>query len=236
MPMKLIDNPSPNYDERVKGLKVDLLLIHYTGMKSCDEAIDRLCDPSSKVSAHYLIDDDGTIFRLVPEEYRAWHAGVACWCEETDINSISIGVELVNPGHEFGYQPFTEKQMSSLIELCRDIFSRHKISNRRVLGHSDVAPVRKKDPGEYFDWAALAEAGIGCWPKGGAIDPDFEIPAVIEWQSELKRFGYQLEPTGRFDDITQAVVLAFQRHWLPNAVTGNFDVDTAWRLRLLGKH
>ncbi|MBH69234.1 MAG: N-acetylmuramoyl-L-alanine amidase [Rhodospirillaceae bacterium] len=233
--MKFVDNPSGNYDERVKGLKIDLLLLHYTGMKSCGEAINRLCDPLSKVSAHYLIDDDGTIFRLVPEEYRAWHAGVACWCEETDINSISIGIELVNPGHEFGYQPFPEKQMTSLIELCRNIRSRHIITDRRVLGHSDVAPIRKKDPGEYFDWSALAQAGIGYWPIEGAIDPEFEIPAVIEWQTELKRFGYQLELTGRADYITRAVVLAFQRHWLPRAVSGDFDIDTAWRLRSVGK-
>ena len=152
--MKIVERPSPNHDTR-GGQAIDILLLHYTGMPSGEEALERLCDPNAepgRVSAHYCIDEAGTTYRLVAEEERAWHAGVASWAGATNINARSIGIELVNPGHEFGYRPFPEAQMHSLMTLSQDILRRHAIPARRVLGHSDVAPLRKEDPGELFDW------------------------------------------------------------------------------------
>ena len=231
--MDIIDKPSQNFGAREKNCKIDILLLHYTGMQNCAEALDRLLDPFSEVSAHYVINEDGMIFRLVEEKFRAWHAGISYWKGETDINSVSIGIELVNPGHEFGYREFPKKQMLSLIKLSEDICSRRRIPNHRVLGHSDVAPLRKKDPGELFDWSYLAEAGIGYWPKRKEVDYEFEVGSIREWQADLKKLGYQVDTTGRLDANTQAVVIAFQRHWLPHAVSGNFNRETAWMLNLL---
>ena len=163
---------SPNFDARPVGGAVDMLVLHYTGMRSCAEALARLCDPAAKVSAHYLLDEDGSLYSLVAEDCRAWHAGVSFWRGHTDINARSIGIELVNPGHEFGYRPFPEVQMVALIDLCRGILARHPIPPRNVVGHADVAPRRKRDPGELFDWRQLAAAGIGMWPEGtaGGVD------------------------------------------------------------------
>ncbi|MCB1650820.1 MAG: N-acetylmuramoyl-L-alanine amidase [Alphaproteobacteria bacterium] len=149
---------SPNFEGRAEGQAPSMILIHYTGMQTGREALERLCDPAAKVSAHYVIEEDGRIFALVSEDKRAWHAGVSCWEGQTDINSLSIGIELVNPGHEWGYRPFPPAQMQSLAALCKDIMARHEI--KTVLGHSDVAPDRKQDPGELFDWAWLAAQGI----------------------------------------------------------------------------
>ena len=159
-----IERPSPNHDARPAGKPIDILLLHYTGMRDAEAALRRLTDPAAKVSSHYLIDEDGATYRLVDEGRRAWHAGVSYWGGERDINGVSIGIELVNPGHEFGYRPFPQPQMEALVELGRAILARHPIPPARVLGHSDVAPTRKTDPGELFDWRALAEAGIGLWP------------------------------------------------------------------------
>jgi len=161
--MQIIARPSPNYNDRTVDA-VDLLVLHYTGMASCEAALARLCDPAAQVSAHYLIDEDGTVYRLVAEEHRAWHAGVSCWAGERDVNSRSIGIELVNPGHDLGYRNFPYQQMRALALLCRQILSRHPIPASRVLAHSDVAPGRKRDPGEKFDWAWLAGQGVGLWP------------------------------------------------------------------------
>ena len=155
---------SPNFDARPPGARIDMLVLHYTGMVSAEAAIERLCDPAAKVSAHYLIDEDGAVRRLVDENHRAWHAGEASWRGKSDINARSLGIELVNPGHEFGYRPFPEAQMAALEALAQDILARHTIEARNVVGHSDVAPRRKTDPGELFDWRRLAEAGIGLWP------------------------------------------------------------------------
>lgn len=152
--------PSPNYNERPAGTAIDMLVLHYTGMKSCAAALDRLCDETAEVSAHYLIDEDGTLYQLVDEARRAWHAGVAVWNGNTNINDRSIGIELVNPGHEFGYRKFPEAQMLTLITLCKEIIARHPISPADVVGHSDVAPDRKQDPGELFDWQRLVDEGI----------------------------------------------------------------------------
>ncbi len=171
--MQISVRPSPNYNDRAPGA-ITMLVLHYTGMVSREHALARLCDPVAKVSAHYLIDEMGLVYQMVAEEYRAWHAGVSFWAGERDINSRSIGIELVNPGHERGYRSFLALQMRSLVELCREILPRHPIPPNRVLGHSDVAPGRKRDPGELFDWEWLAGQGIGVWPdvkSRGALPP-----------------------------------------------------------------
>lgn len=205
--------PSPNFNER-DGVAVDMLVIHYTGMESCEAALERLCDPAAEVSAHYLIDEAGEIFQLVAEDKRAWHAGVSSWRGEANINSRSIGIELVNPGHEFGYQAFPDAQMVSLIELSVGILSRHDIPDRNVVGHSDVAPARKEDPGELFDWARMADAGIGLWP-GPHPDPIDETEAG----QALSDIGYDVS------DIS-AAVKAFQRHFRQHTVDGVLDEET----------
>ncbi len=221
----VIESPSPNFDARPDGQPIDILLLHYTGMESATAALARMSDEAAKVSAHYCIDEDGTLYRLVPEDRRAWHAGVACWAGAGDINARSIGIELVNPGHEFGYRRFPEAQVATLIELAGGILARHPIPAHRVLGHSDVAPLRKQDPGELFDWARLAAAGIGLWPGAAALcDP----PEAAEARRQLAAFGY-----GYLDDNPAAVVRAFQRHFRPEAVTGEIDAATAGRLRAL---
>ena len=162
----MIDLPSPNHGERPAGVAVDLVVLHYTGMETAGAALARLCDPAARVSAHYLIDEDGQVFRLVGEERRAWHAGVSCWAGEADVNDRSIGVELANPGHEFGYSPFPEPQLGALEFLLGDILQRRRIHPKRVVGHSDVAPLRKRDPGELFPWRRLAAKGLAYWPAG----------------------------------------------------------------------
>ena len=214
--MHIDDRPSPNHNERPGGRAPDILLLHYTGMRSGGEALARLCDPEAKVSAHYLIEEDGRVFRLVPEDRRAWHAGLARWAGDSDVNGRSLGIELVNPGHEFGYRDFPEAQMQSLLALAEEICRRHPIPSHRVLGHSDVAPLRKEDPGERFDWPRLAAAGIGFPPEPGA-----EI-AEDEARARLAAFGY-----GFLDEDFTAVLRAFQRHFRPAAVTGALDAETA---------
>ena len=221
--MTIIERPSPNHNARPEGRAVDILLLHYTGMESAEAALARMCDPAAEVSAHYCIDEDGTLYRLVPEAARAWHAGRSHWAGESDINGRSIGIELVNPGHEFGYRPFPEPQIARLIELAGEILGRHPIPPERVLGHSDVAPLRKEDPGELFDWPRLAAAGIGLWPEDPA--PPSEAPAEAEVRAALARFGYAY-----LDEDLPAVLRAFQRHFRPSAVTGEADAETAARL------
>ena len=212
--------PSPNFGPRPDGVPIDILLLHYTGMASAQAALDRLCDPAAQVSCHWLIEEDGTVWQLVEEHHRAWHAGVGYWAGETDINSRSIGIELVNPGHEFGYRPFPVAQMEALATLARDIVSRHPIPPQRVLGHSDVAPERKMDPGELFDWARLAGQGVGIWPTTEPPVPSTD-PA-----GDLRRIGYRVG----VDGPDQAVIAAFQRHFLQENVSGLFDRRTLGRL------
>ncbi len=232
----MIERPSPNFNAR-EGQAIDMLVLHYTGMADCARALGWLCDPASKVSAHYLIDQDGATYTMVPEEQRAWHAGVASWHGEDNINSRSIGIELVNPGHELGYQDFPERQMAALESLALDIVQRHDIAAPRVLAHSDVAPGRKQDPGEKFDWRRLAAAGIGLWPGGSSglgadpeagndLAPGDEGDRVALWQSHLAAFGYGVPGHGRFDDATKAVVTALQRHFRPGRVDGVADAET----------
>ena len=219
---EIIERPSPNHDARPDATTVDILLLHYTGMPTGPDALARLCDPVAKVSAHYCIEENGRIFRLVDENRRAWHAGVACWAGASNINARSIGIELVNPGHEFGYRAFPEPQMAALIPLCQAILARHPIPPHRVLGHADVAPTRKEDPGELFDWQRLAAEGIGVWPDAASKPPE---PA--EARAALARFGYCVPQGGSTDDGSRAVVRAFQRHFRPAAVTGEIDRETA---------
>jgi N-acetylmuramoyl-L-alanine amidase len=214
-------SPSPNHNERPAGKAVDMLVLHYTGMRSGDAALQRLRDPAAKVSSHYLIEEDGRIHRLVDESRRAWHAGVSYWAGERDINGISIGIELVNPGHDFGYRPFPQPQMAALVELGLDILARHSIPPARVLGHSDVAPARKIDPGELFDWRALAEAGIGLWPSPAPGPAD-----LASVQQALARYGYEVEPGGELDAATTDALQAFQRHFRPALIDVALDEET----------
>jgi N-acetylmuramoyl-L-alanine amidase len=209
----VIERPSPNHDDR-GGATIDMLVLHYTGMQTAEAALERLCDPAAKVSAHYMIDEDGTVYALVPEELRAWHAGVSYWAGARDINARSIGIELVNPGHEFGYRAFPEAQIGALTELAGAILTRHPIPAWRVLGHSDVAPLRKDDPGELFPWGRLAGQGIGLWPSKGADPGDAQVAAL------LVRFGYDPEAA------LEKTLAAFQRHFRPARVDGMADAET----------
>jgi N-acetylmuramoyl-L-alanine amidase len=227
--MPLRDRPSPNHDAR-PGV-VDMLILHYTGMQSAAAALDRLCSPEAKVSAHYLIDEDGTVWRLVEEERRAWHAGVASWRGRRDINGASIGIELVNPGHEYGYRPFPEPQMAALEALGGDIIGRHPIPPQHVLGHSDVAPLRKTDPGELFDWQRLARAGIGLWPDFTALPPP--AAAIADVQRQLAAIGYDTPQSGAEDAQTAQVIAAFQRHFRPSLCDGKADPETRQRIAAL---
>ncbi len=231
--MDFIDAPSPNFDARRSP--PDMIALHYTGMQTGQAALDRLCDPEAKVSAHYLVEEDGRIFRLVPEERRAWHAGVSYWKGERDCNAASIGVEIVNPGHEFGYRPFPRAQVQAVIDLLDDIRQRWDVPDLRIVGHSDIAPDRKQDPGELFPWKRLAEAGHGLWaepaiPPGAPLSIGDEGPGVFALQAGLTRLGYDSAPSGRYDQNTSTVVTAFQRHWRPDNVSGVADGETRARL------
>lgn len=233
--MSYISAPSPNFDARVRP--PDMIVLHYTGMKTGEAALDRLCDPTAKVSAHYLVEEDGRVFSLVPEERRAWHAGKAFWKGDTDINAVSVGIEIVNPGHEFGYRDFPDAQIEALIELITDIRSRWTVPDERILGHSDVAPDRKEDPGELFPWKRLAEAGHGLWVESGAapgapLSEGDEGAGVFAMQAGLTRLGFDCAPSGKFDAETATTIRAFQRHWQQDRIDGVADGET--RARLVG--
>jgi N-acetylmuramoyl-L-alanine amidase len=233
--------PSPNFGPRKgPGRLSDMLILHYTGVATAAGAIDWLSRAESKVSAHYVIDEAGRITQLVAEEMRAWHAGLAWWAGETDINSASIGIEIHNPGHEHGYPDFPDVQIERVIALCNDIACRHDIPAARVLAHSDVAPVRKKDPGEKFPWARLAGAGVGHWVTPEPVHPpdrgmaaDAAGPLVADVQGVLRSFGYNIEPTGVSDSKTEFVVRAFQCHFRPERVDGRIDQSTITTLERL---
>lgn len=222
--MTILELPSPNHGPRPDGASVRFLVLHYTGMQDAATALNRLTDPVSEVSAHYTVDEDGTVYAHVPEDRRAWHAGKSAWAGCRDINSFSIGVEIVNPGHDWGYRPFPPEQMAAVAELCRGITARHRIRPADVLGHSDVAPERKLDPGELFDWAGLAGQGGGLWP---------EITPADRWDSReplpvlLQRYGYdaKAEP--------ESVLMAFQRHFQPGRLGQPADGETLAILRAL---
>jgi N-acetylmuramoyl-L-alanine amidase len=241
----IIELSSPNHDARPSGVPVDMLVLHYTGMPTGAAALTRLRDASAKVSAHYVIEEDGRVLRLVPEARRAWHAGVACWRGHRDVNGRSIGIELVNPGHEHGYREFPRAQMAALEKLARAILARHPIPPRNVVGHSDVAPERKEDPGELFDWERLARAGIGAWPKRGSwfrrrpavgsfeFGPGDKDKAIADVQQKLSTWGYDVPTKGVLDAHTTRVFVAFQRHFRPARIDGRLDGETAARLGAL---
>ena len=203
---------SPNWNER--KLPVTMVVLHYTGMKTAAQALERMCDPAAEVSAHYMIDEDGTVTRLVPEDKRAWHAGRSSWRGVTDINSASIGIELVNPGHEWGYRPFPDAQMEALAPLLADVVKRHDVPRANVVGHSDIAPARKTDPGELFDWDLLARLRLAL-PK-----PKLKMRLLFDNEGAfflaLERFGYDISDPA-------AAVRAFERRWRPHRITGEVD-------------
>jgi N-acetylmuramoyl-L-alanine amidase len=204
--------PSPNWDERT--LPVSMLVLHYTGMVDAASALDRLTDPEAKVSAHYLIDEEGEIFSLVPEDKRAWHAGLSRWGQIDDVNSASIGIEIVNPGHEFGYREFPEAQLESLIPLIAEVVERHGIVPKNVVGHSDVAPARKQDPGELFPWERLARVRLAVpRPRRNLSDPHWTPAGYL---LALERFGYDVSDG-------PAAVTAFQRRFRPERIDGIAD-------------
>jgi N-acetylmuramoyl-L-alanine amidase len=229
--------PSPNHDAR--QFATDILLLHYTGMTSTAEAIERLCDPVAKVSCHYVVEENGNIAQLVPEARRAWHAGQSSWEGMEDINSRSIGIEIGNPGHSFGYPDFPEPQIAAVIALCRDLVERHRFRADRVLAHSDIAPLRKWDPGEKFPWERLHRAGVGAWVEPAPITPGTVLalhdcgPEVARLQAGLQVYGYGIKASGAYDDLTAAVVVAFQRHFRPARVDGRADPSTVETLRSL---
>jgi N-acetylmuramoyl-L-alanine amidase len=208
--VNIIDAPTPNFNDRAKP--VSLIVLHYTGMQTGQAALDRMRDPAAKVSAHYMVEEDGRVFQLVDEAKRAWHAGVSEWAGETDINSISIGIEIVNGGHEFGLPDYPQTQIDTVISLTKQIMKRHVISTHRVVGHSDIAPGRKQDPGEIFPWQQLAAAGCAIWPDGPAAPGDTV--------RQLAEIGYG------FSAGEAATVEAFQRRFRPAKVDGRLDPET----------
>lgn len=234
---------SPNFDART--LPITLIILHYTGMESGAAAIERLCDPEAKVSAHYAIEEDGQIFQLVEEDKRAWHAGVSEWQGESNINSASIGIEIVNGGHDFlnddGSLPaFPDVQINALIPLCKEIMKRH--GQLTVLGHSDIAPMRKIDPGERFPWQGIAAAGIGYWPDIETDDRRILFEAgsrdrgVAIVQRGLAHIGYCARVTGVMDDETKLIVQALQRRYRPSHIDGNVDIETMDILKALSEN
>ncbi len=231
--------PSPNFGDRRDGKHVSILLLHYTGMPDGPGAEAWLCDPASEVSCHYIVHEDGRIVQMVRESDRAWHAGASQWAGETDINSCSVGIEIVNPGHPGGLPGFPPAQIAAVTELSRGIVDRYGIAPERVLAHSDVAPGRKLDPGENFPWRVLAEAGIGRFvepvaiAEGPILSEGDSGPPVEALQSMLALYGYGVEISGRFDARMRAVVEAFQRHFRPARVDGMADRSTVETLHAL---
>ncbi len=227
MSLAVRELPSPNQDDRPADTPIDTLILHYTGMQSAQAAIDRLRDPDARVSSHYVVDEDGAVLRLVPEERRAWHAGISYWRGNRDLNGRSIGIEIVNPGHEWGYRDFPVLQLAAVCDLCLEILARHPIPARNVVGHSDVAPDRKQDPGEKFDWRALARNGVGLWPEGA---PDLGPARLVHDEASLGKVRAALTDIGYPDGDFATVLRAFQRHWRPEAITGEPDAGTVVRL------
>jgi N-acetylmuramoyl-L-alanine amidase len=224
--------PSPNHGERAGGLKPDMIILHYTGMPTAAAALDWLCREESQVSSHYFVHEDGRVDQLVAEDRRAWHAGKSIWKGETDINSRSIGIEIANAGHPGGLPDFPSVQIDAVVELCRNCGERWSIAPERVLAHSDIAPIRKVDPGEKFPWERLHAGGVGHWvppaPIGGGRffqrgDQGQPVEAV---QTMLSLYGYGIEVTGVFCEKTEGAVAAFQRHFRPSQVDGIADIST----------
>ncbi len=244
---------SPNFNTRPTGADIELVVVHFTGMATAGAALRTLTQLGSGVSAHWMIDEDGTPYRLVPDDRRAWHAGVGSWHDWHDVNGVSIGIELVNPGHDFGYRPYPGAQIDTLEEILDDTFRHHGLRPCDLIGHSDLAPERKQDPGELFPWKRLARSGFSIWPEevldfpdrglGVTDDPEdlleeqerrlsltpgsFGVRAgIAELQRNLRTIGYGVEANGRFDPLTEAVVAAFQRRFRPRGVDGYADPET----------
>ncbi|MAI88958.1 N-acetylmuramoyl-L-alanine amidase [Ponticaulis sp.] len=245
--MRIIDSPSPNFNDR--RFPVDMLVLHYTGMKTGPSALERMCDPKAEVSSHYMVEENGDVFQLVDESMRAWHAGRSSWFGDTDLNSRSVGIEIVNRGHNIPLpggelQPYFRAQIESVIELSKSILDRHKIPQNRVVGHSDIAPERKDDPGEHFPWEELSERGVGFWPvrpdetafpsvapQGEGIKLGETSERVAELQSLLAQIGYAVEADGTYDKFLGIVITAFQRRWNQSSVTGLADPMTVELIR-----
>ncbi|MBI1250819.1 MAG: N-acetylmuramoyl-L-alanine amidase [Alphaproteobacteria bacterium] len=250
--MTVIDHPSPNSDARDRA--VALVVLHYTGMATGKAALARLCDVApiairypgpwqpadidpnhalGRVSAHYVVEEDGRVFRLVDEKRRAWHAGASSWQGEEGVNARSIGIEIVNGGHDFGLPDFPEAQIGAVVALLQDILTRHALQPEAVIGHSDIAPARKLDPGEKFPWAKLAAAGVSIWPRrvippGGQVvgEPGEAGAGVVQLQKAFAAFGYGIALSGTYDAQTEAVVSAFQRRFRPARIDGVCDAET----------
>ncbi|MFT3729481.1 MAG: N-acetylmuramoyl-L-alanine amidase [Terricaulis sp.] len=244
--LTFIERPSPNYDARTRA--VDLVVLHYTGMQDGETAIARLTDPApvagkfpgpwqdpkiapdaplARVSTHYVVGEDGAVYRIVPENLRAWHAGASSWDGEGDVNARAIGIEIVNGGHDFGLPDFPEPQIAAVIALVKDILQRNKLDASRVVGHSDIAPDRKLDPGEKFPWKRLADAGVALWPT----QPAHHIQttsgeAISQVQQQLAAFGYSVSPSGSMDAATRNAISAFQRRFRPARIDGAPDAET----------
>ncbi len=232
--MRIITRASPNHNERCA--RVDMLVLHYTGMESAQAALSRLADPQAGVSAHYVVLETGVIVRMVDESRRAWHAGVSRWQGDDDLNSRSVGVEIVNGGHDFpapdgGLPAYPQAQVAAVISLSQAILARHAIPATRIVGHSDIAPLRKRDPGEHFPWQQLAKAGIGIWPQPPEDTAETGAPAsMMQMQQQLAEIGYDLAVTGVPDPQTGAAVSAFQRRWCPLQVSGQADANCRSRV------
>lgn len=228
----IVDALSPNVNPRPEGAAIDLVILHYTGMEDGPSAIKRLRDPEARVSCHYVVEEDGRVFRLAEERMRAWHAGVSFWAGITDVNSRSIGIEIVNGGHDFGLPDYPPAQIAALIDLLSDILDRRKLHPVRVIGHSDVAPARKDDPGEKFPWTQLHAAGVAIAPKieeqsrHSIYAPGVEDAGVAGVQQALAGIGYGVTVTGVLDDATQCVVRAFQRRFRQDCIDGALDLQT----------
>ena len=236
---------SPNFNERKHPL--DMLVLHYTGMATGEDALERMCDSKAEVSAHYMVWEDGRITQLVEEDKRAWHAGVASWQGQQDLNSRSIGIEIVNGGHDFrapdgSLPPYPRPQIHALLDLVHDILGRHAIPATRILGHSDIAPLRKQDPGEHFPWERLARAGISLWPDfdgttkeviGKGLERGASGSSVWRLQTMLSEIGYGFDVTDIYGETCENVVTAFQRRWLPEQVTGQADLTTLRRIGVI---
>lgn len=243
--MQIVRADSPNFNERRHPL--DMLVLHYTGMATGEAALERMCDPEAEVSAHYMVWEDGRITQLVDEGKRAWHAGVSSWQGQQDLNSRSIGIEIVNGGHDFplpdgSLPPYPRPQIHALLDLVHDILGRHDIPATRILGHSDIAPLRKQDPGEHFPWERLARAGISLWPEfdgttkdivGKGLERGASGSTVWRLQTMLSEIGYGFDVTDIYGEACEKVVTAFQRRWLPDHVTGQADLNTLRRIGVI---
>lgn len=226
--------PSPNFEPRPLDSPVDTIILHYTDMLTLEEALNRLCDPEIKVSAHFLISKEGQLYQLVDPKYRAWHAGVSSWRGESDVNSRSIGIELDNLGHTHGPESYTQEQISTLLKLLKELTNQYKIPSNRVLGHSDVAPARKSDPGELFPWEVLAREGFGIWPDKSPTT-SFNSMNALEIQNALWKIGYTCPQSSIWDEETMSACRAFQRHFTPKEITGNATDLTCQTLQALLK-